>query len=79
MLNPLQKFNSKIFNADVELVSTRTGFGEGLVLAGEADKNVVGLCADLTESVQMHFFKSDITIFIRSDSPAKIQRPVGLR
>jgi transketolase len=57
MLNPLQKFNSKLFNADVELVSTRTGFGEGLVLAGEADPNVVGLCADLTESIQMHFFK----------------------
>jgi transketolase len=25
--------------------------------AGEADKNVVGLCADLTESTQMHLFK----------------------
>lgn len=57
MLNPLQKFNNKLFDADVERVSMRTGFGEGLVLAGEADPNVVGLCADLTESVQMHFFK----------------------
>jgi transketolase len=57
MLNPFQKFNSKIFDADVEQVSMRRGFGEGLVLAGEADPNVVGLCADLTESVQMHFFK----------------------
>jgi transketolase len=57
MLNPIQKLNSKLFDADVEQVSTRKGFGDGLVLAGEADPNVVGLCADLTESTQMHFFK----------------------
>jgi len=57
MLNPDQKLNSKLFDADVEQVSTRKGFGEGLVLSGDADKNVVGLCADLTESTQMHFFK----------------------
>lgn len=35
----------------------RKGFGEGLVKAAEADKRVVGLCADLTESVQMEPFK----------------------
>ena len=57
MLNPNQKLNSKIFDADVEQVTMRKGFGEGLVLAGEADANVVGLCADLTESTQMHLFQ----------------------
>ena len=57
MLNPLAKLNSKMFDQDVEQVPIRKGFGEGLVLAGEADKNVVGLCADLTESTQMHLFK----------------------
>jgi transketolase len=57
MLNPLQKLNNRLFDADVDQASMRTGFGEGLVLAGEADPNVVGLCADLTESTQMHFFK----------------------
>jgi len=57
MLNPNQKLNSKIFDADVEQAPTRKGFGEGLVLAGDADPYVVGLCADLTESVQMHLFK----------------------
>ena len=57
MLNPTQKLNSKIFDKDVEQVPIRKGFGDGLVLAGEADKNVVGLCADLTESTQMHLFK----------------------
>ncbi len=57
MLNPKLKLNPKIFNADVEEVPIRKGFGEGLAKAGEIDKNVVALCADLTESTQMHFFK----------------------
>ena len=57
MLNPKLKLNPKIFNDDVEQVPIRKGFGEGLLLAGEADKNVVALCADLTESTQMNFFK----------------------
>ncbi len=56
MLNPELKLNTKIFNDDVEQVPIRKGFGEGLVLAGE-NKNVVALCADLTESTQMHLFK----------------------
>ena len=56
MLNPNLKLNSKIFNNDVEQVPIRKGFGQGLVAAGEQDKNVVALCADLTESTQMHLF-----------------------
>lgn len=56
MLNNNLKLNPKIFDADVELVSTRVGFGEGLVLAGDEDKNVVALCADLNQSLQMHLF-----------------------
>jgi len=57
MLNANAKLNTKMFDADVEQVPIRKGFGEGLVVAGEKDKNVVGLCADLTESTQMHLFK----------------------
>lgn len=57
MLNPKLKLNPKIFNPDVEEVNIRKGFGEGLVKAGEEDENVVALCADLTESTQMIFFK----------------------
>ena len=57
MLNPNLKLNPKIFNADVEQAPIRKGFGEGLVKAGEADSNIVALCADLTESTQMIFFK----------------------
>lgn len=51
MLNP------KIFDTDVEQVPIRKGFGEGLVAAADADERVVGLCADLTESTQMHLFE----------------------
>ncbi|MEO8637440.1 MAG: transketolase C-terminal domain-containing protein [Candidatus Taylorbacteria bacterium] len=58
MLSQSQKLNSKLFDNDVELAEIRKGFGEGLVLAGEADKRVVGLCADLTESTKMHLFKN---------------------
>ena len=56
MLNSNLKLNSNLFNADVEQAPIRKGFGEGLVIAGDKDKNVVGLCADLTESTQMHLF-----------------------
>ena len=57
MLNPKLKLNPKMFNADCEQVPIRKGFGQGLALAGEKEKNVVALSADLTESTQMHFFK----------------------
>lgn len=57
MINPNQKLNPKIFDQDVEQLPIRKGFGEGLLKAGENDKRVVGLCADLTESTQMHLFK----------------------
>lgn len=37
----------------------RKGFGRGLLEAGKRDKNVVALCADLTESTQMHLFAQE--------------------
>lgn len=57
MLNPKLKLNPKLFNPDVEQEPIRKGFGVGLMKAGELDTNVVALCADLTESTQMHLFK----------------------
>jgi len=48
--------NPKIFDADIEKAGTREGFGEGLVLLGEENKNVVALSADLVESVKMDAF-----------------------
>lgn len=56
MLNPSLKLNAKLFDEKVELVPIRQGFGEGLVIAGEKDQNVVGLCADLIESTKMYLF-----------------------
>jgi transketolase len=43
---------------DVMLEPIRAGFGRGLLAAGEADDRVVALCADLTDSTQMHRFKA---------------------
>lgn len=56
MINPDVKLSEKIFNGDVEKVPTRNGYGEGLVVAGEENKNVVVLCADLTESTRSEAF-----------------------
>lgn len=49
--------NDKIFSENPDIEPTRAGFGRGLKAAGETNENVVALCADLTESVQMHLFK----------------------
>lgn len=56
MLNPSLKLNEKMFSDKVEQLPIRQGFGEGLLSAGEKDINVVGLCADLTESTKMDLF-----------------------
>lgn len=53
-----QKLNPKLFHLTVEQLPIRKGFGEGLLQAAEADGRIVGLCADLTESTQMHLFKN---------------------
>src|SRR3989344_3880208 len=58
MLNQLLKLNPKIFDEDVEQKPIREGFGVGLLMAGEKDSRVVGLCADLTDSTKMNLFKS---------------------
>ena len=49
--------NPNIFNDNVSLEPIRAGFGRGLKIAGEADQTIVALCADLTESTQMHLFR----------------------
>ena len=57
MLNKDLNLNEKMFDADVLQVPIRRGFGEGLLEAGAKDEKIVALCADLTESTMMHFFK----------------------
>ena len=48
--------NTKLYSDEQDVEPTRTGFGRGLKVAGETNPAVVGLCADLVESVQMHMF-----------------------
>ncbi|OGE37104.1 transketolase [Candidatus Daviesbacteria bacterium RIFCSPLOWO2_01_FULL_39_12] len=57
MINQQAHLNPKLFDEDIEQVPSRNGYGEGLVLAGEENKNVVALCADLTESTRTQAFK----------------------
>lgn len=56
MLNPKAKLNPLIFTPDAPQKPIRDGYGEGLLLAGEKDPNVVVLCADLTESTRSEAF-----------------------
>ncbi|MBI3046016.1 MAG: transketolase family protein [Candidatus Harrisonbacteria bacterium] len=56
MLNSKVKLSSKIFDKDIEQRATRDGYGEGLVIAGDQNSNVVVLCADLTESTRSEAF-----------------------
>lgn len=55
MSNPL--FLNDLNQNDLARVPIRKGFGTGLVKAGEQNENIVALCADLTESVQIHLFR----------------------
>lgn len=48
--------NDKVLTDAPDVEPTRAGFGRGLRAAGEKNQNVVALCADLMESVQMHLF-----------------------
>jgi transketolase len=57
MINPKQNLSDKIFKRNIDLSSTRVGYGEGLVIAGVADDQVVVLCADLTDSTKSNLFK----------------------
>ncbi len=59
MLNVTVKLQEKMFDEKPEAVPLRNGFGEGLVEAARADANVVGLCADLTESTRMEAFRKE--------------------
>jgi len=58
-INPNLKLNPKLFKEDIEQVPTRFGYGEGLVIAGKENQNVVALCADLTDSTRTSVFKKE--------------------
>ena len=56
MLNKDSHFIKDIFAKEIPEEPTRAGYGRGLLEAGEKDKNIVALCADLTESTNTHLF-----------------------
>ncbi len=56
MINKAANLNPKLFDSDIEQAPSRNGYGEGLVLAGEENEQVVALCADLTESTRTQAF-----------------------
>lgn len=45
-----------IRNKDIKMESIRDGFGRGLLRAGQVNDQVVGICADLTDSTKMSMF-----------------------
>lgn len=49
--------NPNVLNDDVVQDTIRAGFGRGLKAAGEANSQIVALCADLTESTQVSIFR----------------------
>ena len=57
MLNLNLKFSDKIFTDEIEQKPTRDGYGDGLVILGGENPNVVVLCADLAESTRSLWFK----------------------
>ena len=58
-MNKSANLIDNLFDKKVDLIPTRNGYGEGLVDAGKKDKNVVVLCADLTESTRSEYFKKE--------------------
>lgn len=58
-MNIADHLNPNIFDADVEQVPNRNGYGEGLKEAGEKYENVVALCADLTGSTRTNIFADE--------------------
>ncbi len=53
MINTKLKLSEKIFEKDVEMVPTRTGYGEGLLELGESNPDVFVLTGDLSESTRV--------------------------
>lgn len=58
MVNPSAFLTENLQSIDIKQAAIRDGYGEGLVLAGEDNPNVVALCADLTESTRTLAFKA---------------------
>jgi transketolase len=53
----MSNLNPKLFDAGVEQIPTRNGYGEGVVALGEKNKDVVVLTADLADSTRANMFQ----------------------
>ncbi|MBW4062015.1 transketolase family protein [Candidatus Saccharibacteria bacterium] len=56
MIEPKQHLHPDVLTPEAKLEPIRAGFGRGLLEAGHRDKNVVALCADLTDSTKIGDF-----------------------
>ncbi len=56
-INPKGCLAPNLFSSNLKKIKTRDGYGRGLVKAGERNKNVVVLCADLSDSTRSLWFK----------------------
>src|SRR3989344_64958 len=60
MLNPKIKLAKNLFEKHkIEMIPIRDGYGQGLILAGKENKDVVVLCADLTDSTRSIVFQKE--------------------
>jgi transketolase len=59
MINKDAHLTESLFAPEISQRPTRDGYGEGLVLAGRKNKNVVALTADLSESTRTHLFEKE--------------------
>ncbi len=58
-INEQAKLTPKLYQDAIDSAPIRSGFGDGLLEAGRRNGNVVGLCADLTESTKMDHFANE--------------------
>ncbi len=56
MIDPQQHLTPDLASPEIKQEPIRAGFGRGLLEAAHHDKNIVALCADLTESTKMNEF-----------------------
>lgn len=58
-LNTAMKLVGNLMSREIKLEPSRDGFGRGLLEAGRRSRQVVAICADLTESTRMHLFADE--------------------
>ncbi|HEX3081660.1 MAG TPA: transketolase C-terminal domain-containing protein [Candidatus Saccharimonadia bacterium] len=56
MIDPQLHLSPDLFSPEIKQEANRMGFGRGLVEAGHTNKNIMALCADLTESTRISEF-----------------------